>query len=84
MKILIFEWGSYNHKDILDAFKGKGFNCDVVKHRFDDVNHDDGFVREFDKHLDGGNYDLVYSTNFFPLTSSFFPLIIYKLLYSFS
>ena len=69
MNILIFEWGSYNHNDILDAFKRKGFNYMVVKHRFTDVNHDDAFVSDFNGYLDEGSYDLVYSTNYFPLVA---------------
>ncbi|MBQ7482181.1 MAG: glycosyltransferase [Lachnospiraceae bacterium] len=69
MNVLIFEWGSYNHNDILDTFKKKGCTYTVVKHRFKDVNHDDEFVREFDGYLSDGKYDLVYSTNFFPLVA---------------
>lgn len=69
MKVLIFEWGSYNHYDILEAFRAKGFNCKVIKHRFSNVNHDDEFVRSFDRELEEGNYDFVYSTNFFPLVA---------------
>ncbi len=69
MNILIFEWGSYTHKDILDAFSRAGYKCRVIKHRFDDVNHDDEFVRMFDRELEEGSFDLVYSTNFFPLVA---------------
>lgn len=69
MNILIFEWGSYNHNDILETFKKKGYGFKVVKHRFEDVNHDDEFVNRFDKLLEDGAYDFVYSTNFFPLVS---------------
>ena len=69
MKVLIFEWGSYNHNDILETFREKGCECSVVKHRFKDVNHDDEFVHEFNGYLKSGEYDLVYSTNFFPLVS---------------
>lgn len=69
MNILIFEWGSYNHNDILETFKKKGYGFKVVKHRFEDVNHDDEFVNRFDKLLEDGAYDFVYSTNFFPLIS---------------
>ena len=69
MNILIFEWGSYNHNDILETFRKKGYGFTVVKHRFEDVNHDDEFVSRFDKQLDDGVYDFVYSTNFFPLVS---------------
>ena len=69
MNALIFEWGSYNHKDILDAFGKRGIGLKVVRHRFEDVNHDDKFVDEFDRHLKDGSYDFVYSTNFFPLVA---------------
>lgn len=69
MNVLIFEWGSYTHNDILNAFGKKGFNCKVIKHRFDDVNHDDEFVCSFGRELEEGNYDFVYSTNFFPLVA---------------
>lgn len=69
MNVLIFEWGSYNHNDILETFKKKGHKCTVVKHRFSDVNHDDEFVNMFDKCLKEGKFKLVYSTNFFPLVA---------------
>lgn len=69
MNVLIFEWGSYTHRDILDAFARKGHTCKVIKHRFKDVNHDDEFVHEFSGYLKDGKFDLVYSTNFFPLVS---------------
>lgn len=69
MNVLIFEWGSYTHNDILNAFGKKGFNCKVIKQRFDDVNHDDEFVCSFGRELEEGNYDFVYSTNFFPLVA---------------
>ncbi len=69
MNILIYEWGSYTHKDIVDAFKKKGYNCRVVIHRSEDVNHDDEFVSEFDSALEEGDYEFVYSTNFFPLVA---------------
>lgn len=69
MNVLIFEWGSYTHKDILDTFGKKGYTCKVMKHRFKDVNHDDDFVRDFNECLDEGDYEFVYSTNFFPLVA---------------
>ncbi len=69
MNILIYEWASYTHRDILDAFRRKGYTCKVFKHRFEDVNHDDDFVREFGKCLDEGDFEFVYSTNFFPLVA---------------
>ncbi len=69
MNILIFEWGSYTHKDILNAFNEKGFTCTVMKHRFEDVNRDDDFELEFGKCLDEGDFEFVYSTNFFPLVA---------------
>ena len=69
MNILIFEWGSYTHKDILNAFTRKGYTCRIFKHRFEDVNHDDDFVREFNRCLDEGDFEFVYSTNFFPLVA---------------
>ena len=47
----------------------KGFSCKVIKHRFDDVNHDNEFMRSFGRELEEGSYDFVYSTNFFPLVA---------------
>ena len=69
MNILVFEWGSYNHNDILETFRKKGIKYTVVKHRFEDVNHDDEFVSRFEKQLAEGDYDFVYSTNYFPLVA---------------
>lgn len=69
MNILIYEWASYTHRDILDAFGRKGYKCRVFNHRFDDVNHDNEFMRSFGRELEEGSYDFVYSTNFFPLVA---------------
>ena len=69
MNILIFEWGSYTHKDVVDAFKRKGYKIRIVTHRFKDKNVDDDFVKEFNGYLDEGEYEFVYSTNFFPLVA---------------
>ncbi|MBR5407178.1 MAG: glycosyltransferase [Lachnospiraceae bacterium] len=67
MKVLIYEWASYNHRDIVEAFRDAGCECRIVKHRFEDVNVDDGFAGEFAGYLKDGNYGFVYSTNFFPV-----------------
>ena len=69
MNVLIYEWASYTHKDILDTFRKKGFSFKVFNYRFEDVNHDDDFVRSFCRELEEGSYDFVYSTNFFPLVA---------------
>ncbi|MCR4806603.1 MAG: DUF3880 domain-containing protein [Lachnospiraceae bacterium] len=69
MNVLVFEWGSYTHNDILEAFRNKGFNCNVIRHRFKDVNRDDDFVSMFSGELKKAEYDFVYSTNYFPLVA---------------
>lgn len=56
--------------DITDAFAGFGIKCDVfVKHSFKDKNKDDEFKKEFTDRLNSGEYEFVYSTNYFPLVA---------------
>ncbi len=71
MKILIFEWGigSYTHRDILEMFSDAGIDTRVVSYEFSDMNDDDYFCYRFSKFLEEAAYDLVYSTNYFPLVA---------------
>lgn len=70
MNILVFEWGTYTHRDILFFFTKLCFGYDVViRHHFNDINHDDEFKREFSEKIASGKYDFVYSTNYFPLVA---------------
>ena len=70
MNILIFEWGTYTHNDMINVFERLGHKCNVVrKHSFRDINEDEEFVEGFTQVLKDGAYDFVYSTNYFPLVA---------------
>ena len=71
MKILIFEWGAgtFSYRDTIAAFDKMGINYRTVSYAFKDVNEDDFFENRFSKCIEEGDYDAVYSTNFFPLVA---------------
>lgn len=71
MNILIFEWGggTFTHPDITEYFMSKGVKVMTVSYAFSNKNQDDFFEHRFDKVLAKGKFDLVFSTNFFPLVA---------------
>lgn len=71
MKLLIFEWatGTYTHSDVSSALDSMGISYQTVSYAFSDMNHDDFFEWRFGKCIDEGQYDAVYSTNYFPLVA---------------
>lgn len=71
MRVLIFEWGAgtFSYRDIASAFDSLGIWHSTVSYAFKNVNEDDFFEYRFTKCLEEGDYDAVYSTNFFPLVA---------------
>lgn len=67
MKLLLFNYYSYIRNDLLEEFARRGFQCQVMDHKFKDKNHDDEFLFSFKNLLKEGGFDFVFSVNYYPL-----------------
>lgn len=69
MKILFYDMGSYTAQDLIFYLEKAGHTCKTVYYHFADKYQDDFFCERFAKYLKEGNYDIVFSVNFFPLVA---------------
>lgn len=69
MNILIFDFGSYTYTDIIEAFNNLGIRTKTVTYCFNDKNNDEFFQHRFSNVLSDGDFDAVFSVNFFPLVA---------------
>lgn len=69
MKALMYEWNSYLQKDVYGVLKKEGFEIDVFSWMFEDKNVDDIFEHKFEARLYEGDYEFVFSVNYWPLIS---------------
>lgn len=69
MKILTYRWKAYNHRDIMNCLEGRGHHTDEIKGELASFEADAGFEKRLEKTLDDGEYDLMFSVNYFPVIS---------------
>lgn len=69
MKILFYEWGSYIYKDLLAAFQAKGITCETFLYRLSNKNHEEAFETLMREKLKPGQFDAVFSVNYFPVVA---------------
>lgn len=67
MNILVFNFGSYIHSDLLYYLQKAGHHCKSIMYKFQNLYEDTFFEKRFSYYLKNENYDCVISTNFFPL-----------------
>lgn len=67
MNILLYNFGSYTHADLLYFLKKAGHKCKVINYRFRNQEEDSYFERYFLSYIKESSFDCVMSTNFFPL-----------------
>ena len=67
MNILVFNFGSYIHSDLLYFLQKAGHHCKSIMYKFQNLYEDAFFEKRFSYYLKNANYDCVISTNFFPL-----------------
>lgn len=60
---------SYIQKDLIYFLEKAGHRCNNVIYHFSDQENDPFFLSKFQKIINEGNYDLIMSTNFFPLVA---------------
>lgn len=67
MRILLYNFGSYIHQDVLSCLQQMGHQCKSILYKLHDRYHDDYFTFYVDRLLAEARYDCVFSTNFHPL-----------------
>ena len=69
MNILLFDFGSYIQPDLVCFLEKAGCRCHNVYYNFADQDyyHNEAFESVMEKELREGSFDLVMSTNFFPV-----------------
>lgn len=69
MNILYYHWDEFTANDILDVFNRKGYSVDVDDTPIADKLNDIHFAEAFLEKIQSGNYDCVFSFNFYPIIS---------------
>lgn len=69
MNILLYDMTSYIQKDLIYFLEKAGHHCKNVIYQFPDHENDPFFISKFRKIVKEGKYDLIMSTNFFPLVA---------------
>lgn len=67
MRILLYNFGSYIHRDVLSCLEKMGHQCKSILYKLNDRYHDDYFTTYVQRCLSENRFDCVFSTNFHPL-----------------
>ena len=67
MRALVFRWGAYTEEDLIHYFKIMNINTSIVIYELADKNHDDAFEELLKKKIENGQFDFVFSVNYFPV-----------------
>ncbi|MGN0345682.1 MAG: DUF3880 domain-containing protein [Lachnospiraceae bacterium] len=69
MNILFYEWGSYIYKDLLSAFQSQGIAYETFFYHLSNKNHEEAFEVHLREKLETGQFDAVFSVNYFPVVA---------------
>src|SRR5574344_1706928 len=69
MNILMFEWKIFGKKDIIDSFEHIGHHVKCVTTDWIMDRENDEFHKLFQKEVQEGNYDFVFTINYSPIVS---------------
>lgn len=69
MRVLIYRWGAYTEEDLIHYFGLAGLKTDVFICELNDKNNDELFEGKIDKVLRDGEFDFVFSVNYFPVVA---------------
>lgn len=67
MRILLYNFGSYIHQDVLSCLQNMGHQCKSILYKLNDRYQDDYFTFYVKRCLSENRFDCVFSTNFHPL-----------------
>lgn len=69
MKILYYYWGEITAGDCQEWMRKLGCQVDVIQYHFEDYDHDDKFMEQIKNVLVQGQYDAIFSFDYFPVLS---------------
>lgn len=69
MNLLFYEWGSYIYADLADIFNKEGIRFHTFQYYLKNKSEDEVFEKKFCTEIENGNYDAVFSVNYFPLVA---------------
>lgn len=70
MHILMYRWKAYNYKDIEQTFFAMGHTVDNIQQKLGNYDIDPEFENVLEKMIRSGNYDFVFTVNYFALISN--------------
>ncbi len=70
MKILMYRWKAYNQQDIVENLQARGHMVEEIKGDMCNFDDDPAFIKKFKAFFDKGEYDLVFTVNYFPMISN--------------
>lgn len=69
MNILVYRWKAYNYIDVIQTFRTLGHTVEELEYHLDNYDEDPVFFELLRKRLMSGNYDFVFSMNYFGVVS---------------
>lgn len=69
MNILVYRWKAYNYIDVIQTFHTLGHTVEELEYHLDNYDEDPVFFELLRKRLMSGNYDFVFSMNYFGVVS---------------
>ena len=70
MRILMYRWKAYNYRDIEQTFRMMGHSVDNIEQPLGNYDIDPEFEKKIEQLLLHGDYDMVFTVNYFALISN--------------
>lgn len=67
MKILFYDMGAYNQKDIEYSLQKMGISCKSILYKLENIYEDNYFEKKVTLLLNAENYSAVFSVNYYPI-----------------
>lgn len=68
-KILCYRWKAYNYPDVIEAFRANGYEVSQISQKLLSYEVNDAFAEKLRALIRSGEYEFVFSINFFPVIS---------------
>lgn len=69
MNILYYTWNEITYKDMYDTLLCMGYNVDSVCYKMSNYLVDRDFIELMEDKIDNGNYDCIFTVDYFPVIS---------------
>ena len=67
MRALVHRWGAYTEEDVIHYLNKMNIQTIVIIHPLSDKNHDELFEKKLKETIRSGDFDFVFSVNYFPV-----------------